>query len=63
MNFDIKFVLVIYIILVALLFLYKNELFDIKVQNKNKKIIYLSFLLFILSIISFYIKVILECFF
>jgi hypothetical protein len=63
MNFDIKFVIVLYIILVVLLFLYKNEIFDLNVKNKNKKMIYLTFLLFILAIISFYTKVILECFF
>lgn len=63
MKFDIKFVLVLYIILVVLLFLYKNELFELNVKKKNKKMIYLTFLLFILAIISFYVKVILECFF
>ena len=63
MNFDIKFIIVLYIILVVLLFLYKNEIFDLNVKNKNKKMIYLTFLLFILAIISFYTKVILECFF
>lgn len=63
MNFDIKFVIVLYIILVVLLFLYKNELFELNVKNKNKKMIYLTFLLFILAIISYYVKVLSECFF
>lgn len=63
MNFDLKFVITMYIILIVLLYLYKSDLFDLDVQNKNKKMIYLMFLLFILAVISFYAKVIFECFF
>ncbi len=62
MNFDLKFVVMIYAVLVTLLYLHNNNLFNLNVKHKNKKIIYLSFLLIILAIISFYIKILAECF-
>ena len=62
MNFDLKFVVMIYAVLVTLLYLHNNNLFNLNVKHKNKKIIYLSFLLIILAIISFYIKILTECF-
>lgn len=58
MNFDLKFVVMIYILFVILLYIYKPELFQTK--NNSKKIIYICFLLFILAIISYYIKIIFE---
>lgn len=63
MTFDLKFVVIIYVILVTLLYMHNSKLFDLKVKNRNKKIIYLSFLLIILAIISFYVKILYECFF
>ena len=63
MNFDLNFVVIIYVILVTLLYMHKNHLFKLNVKNKNKKIIYLSFLLIVLAIISFYVKILYECFF
>lgn len=63
MNFDLKFVVMIYAVLVTLLYLHNNNLFNLNVKHKNKKIIYLSFLLIILAIISFYFKILYECFF
>ena len=53
MNFDLKFVVMTYILFVILLYIYKPELFQTK--NNSKKIIYICFLLFILAIISYYI--------
>lgn len=63
MKFDLKYVISIYVILVVLLYFYNNRLFKLDVPNKNKKIIYISFLLIILAIISFYFKILYECFF
>ena len=63
MDFDLKVVVIIYIILITLLFMNNKNLFNLNVKNKNKKIIYLSFLLIILAIISFYAKILYECFF
>ena len=63
MTFDLKYVVIIYVILVTLLYMHNSKLFNLKVKNRNKKIIYLSFLLIILAIISFYVKILYECFF
>ncbi len=63
MEFDLKFVIIIYTILVVLLYLHNNNLFNLNVEKKNKKVIYLSFLLIVLAIISFYVKILYECFF
>lgn len=63
MNFDIKYVISIYVILVTLLYFYNNNLFNLNVKNRNKKLIYISFLLIIIAIISFYSKILYECFF
>jgi hypothetical protein len=63
MEFDLKFVIIIYTILIVLLYLHNNNLFNLNVEKKNKKVIYLSFLLIILAIISFYVKILYECFF
>ena len=65
MKFDLKYVISIYIILIVLLYFYNNKLFDLNIKDtksRNKKIIYLAFLLIILAIISFYTKI-LYCFF
>jgi len=63
MNFDLKYVISIYIILVVLLYFYNEKLFNLNVPNKNKKLIYLSFLLIVIAIIAFYVKILYECFF
>ena len=63
MVFDLKYVISIYIILLVLLYFYNNQLFNLNVKNKKKKIVYLSFLLIIIAIISFYVKILYECFF
>lgn len=63
MKFDIKYVISIYVILIVLLYFYNNKLFNLNVKNKNKKMIYLSFLMIVLAIISFYFKILYECFF
>jgi hypothetical protein len=63
MKFDLTYVISIYIILIILLYFYNNKLFDLNVKNRNKKIIYLSFLLVVLAIISYYTKILYTCFF
>ena len=62
MIFDLKFVIFIYIIFIILLYLYKPNILTLG-NNKNKKLIYLVFLIIILAIISYYIKVVMEYFF
>jgi len=63
MIFDLKFIIFIYIIAIILLYLYKPTIFDLTTYNKNRKLLYLMFLIIILAIISFYFKVIMEYFF
>lgn len=63
MIFDLKFIIFIYIIAIILLYLYKPAIFDLTTKNKNRKLLYLMFLIIILAIISFYFKVIMEYFF
>ena len=66
MKFDLKYVISIYIILIVLLYFYNNKLFDLNIKDtksRNKKIIYLAFLLIILAIISYYTKILYCCFF
>ena len=60
MIFDLKFVIFIYIIFIILLYLYKPSILTL---GDNKKLIYLVFLIIILAIISYYIKVVMEYFF
>ena len=62
MIFDLKFVIFIYIIFIVLLYLYKPNVLTLD-NNKNKKLIYLVFLIIIMDIISYYIKIIMEYFF
>lgn len=62
MIFDLKFVIFIYIIFIVLLYLYKPNVLTLD-NNKNKKLIYLVFLIIIMAIISYYIKIIMEYFF
>lgn len=62
MIFDLKFVIFIYIIFIILLYMYKPNILTLG-NNKNKKLIYLVFLIIILAIISYYIKVVMEYFF
>ena len=61
MHIDLKFIIFIYIILVSLLYIYKPEVFNLH-KNKNKKLLYIMFLMVIFAIISFYIKIIGEYF-
>ena len=63
MEFDLKYTIFIYIILMILIFLWKPQIFDLNTDNKKKKTLYLIFLIVIVAIISFYCKVLYESFF
>jgi Kef-type K+ transport system membrane component KefB len=63
MNFNLKYVIFLYLILIVLLYLLKPNIFKFSDdENKKKKILYLIFLMIILAIISFYVKVLFEWF-
>ena len=59
---DIKYTIFLYIILLLLIFLWKPQLFKLNVENKKKKSLYLTFLIIIIAIIVFYLKVLTEWF-
>ena len=63
MEFDLKYTIFIYIVLMILIFLWKPQIFDLNNDNKKKKTLYLIFLIVIVAIISFYCKVLFESFF
>lgn len=61
MQIDLKFIIFIYIILISLLYVYKPEVFNMH-KNRNKKLLYIMFLMIIFAIISFYVKILFEYF-
>ena len=59
---NLKYVILFYLILMALLFSLKPHIFDLNVDKKKRKFMYLIFLVIIIAIISFYIKILFEYF-
>jgi hypothetical protein len=60
---ELKYTILLYLILIILLFIWKPKLFKLNVDNKKKKMLYLISLIIIISIICFYIKIMTEWFF
>ena len=60
---DIKYIIFLYIILLIVLYLWKPNIFMLNVDDKKRKLLYLFFLIIVISIICFYIKVLIEYFF
>ncbi len=60
---EIKYIILIYIIIISLLFYFKPKLFKINKYNRKRKMIYLISLTIIISIICFYLKVYMDWFF
>lgn len=60
---NLKHTIFIYLILILLIFCLKPNVFNLDVENKKRKFLYLIFLIIIISIISFYTKVLFEWFF
>lgn len=63
MDFNLKYTIFMYLIILFFLFMWKPNLFIINVENKKRKLLYLMFLIVIIAIISFYFKVLMEWFF
>jgi len=61
---NLQYTIFLYIILLSLIYFWKPHLFEINNNKltKRKKLYYLIFLVIIISIISFYIKVLTEWF-
>ena len=60
---NLKYTIFLYLILVILLFLWKPNVFALNVEDKKRKILYLISLIIIISIISFYLKILMEWFY
>lgn len=60
---NIKYTIFIYLILLLSIFILKPHIFNLDVTDKKRKMLYIFFLIIIISIISFYTKVLFEFFF
>ena len=60
---NLKYTIFLYLILILFIFFWKPQIFLLNVEDKKRKILYLIFLIIIISIISFYVKVLTEWFF
>jgi len=63
MDFKLRYTIFMYLIILFFLFMWKPNLFILNVDNKKRKLLYLTFLVIIISIICFYFKVLMEWFF
>ena len=61
--FELKYTILIYIIIISLIFYFKPNIFKLNKHNKKRKIIYLASLIIIISIICFYFKIYIDWFF
>ena len=59
---NLKYTILIYLILLIFIFFWKPEIFKLNIENKKRKILYLVFLIIIVAIISFYAKILSEWF-
>jgi hypothetical protein len=64
MNFELKYIFFIYIFILILLYISKPNIFILSdnESDRKRKILYLCALIIIISIISFYIKVLIDWF-
>lgn len=63
MEILLKYVILLYFLILFGLYLNKPSLFQMDEQNKKRKLIYLIALFVVIAILSFYIKIIIEKFF
>ena len=60
MEFDIKYSIFFYLIILLLLYLWKPTIFNLNTENKRRKYILLLSLVIIIAIICMYIKIFFE---
>lgn len=60
MEFDIKYSIFFYLIILLLLYLWKPSIFNLNTENKRRKYILLLSLVIIIAIICMYIKIFFE---
>ena len=59
---NLKYTILIYLLLLIFIFFWKPEIFKLDNENKKRKMLYLVFLIIIIAIISFYTKILSEWF-
>jgi uncharacterized membrane protein YwzB len=59
---NLKYTILIYLVLLIFIFFWKPEIFKLDNENKKRKMLYLVFLIIIIAIISFYTKILSEWF-
>lgn len=60
MEFDIKYSIFFYLIILLLIYLWKPSIFELNTENKRRKYILLLSLVIIIAIICMYIKIFFE---
>jgi len=60
MDFDIKYSIFFYLIILLLIYLWKPQIFNLDTENKRRKYILLLSLIIIVAIICMYIKIFFE---
>ncbi len=60
MNLSIKYVLLLYILIVVCLYIWKPKLFVMEGENKRGKFIFLISLFIIIAVICMYAKIMVE---
>ena len=60
MDFDIKYSIFFYLIILLLIYLWKPSIFNLNTENKRRKYILLLSLIIIVAIICMYIKIFFE---
>jgi hypothetical protein len=59
---NIRYIILLYFILLFIIFLWKPNIFMLNTDNKKRKLLYLISLIIIISIVCFYVKVLYEWF-
>ena len=60
MDFNIKYSIFFYLIILLLIYLWKPQIFNLNTENKRRKYILLLSLIIIVAIICMYIKIFFE---
>jgi len=60
---DLKYTILIYLIILSIIFLIKPNIFKLTKKNKKRKLYYLISLIIIISIICFYFKILIDWYF
>ena len=60
---ELKYIILSYLIILSILFFIKPNIFKLNSKNKKRKMIYLTSLVIIISIICFYFKIFIDWYF